>query len=843
MTMRAQRPPPASFPRGRGLAAGLVLLAACGLPGAAPGQEAKTPTNLVVVSDDNYPPYIFRDDSGRLQGILPDQWMLWQRKTGVPVDLRAMDWAEAQRVMQAGEADVIDTIFRTPEREQRYDFTPPYARIEVPIFSHKTLGGIAGPESLKGFTVGVKSGDAVIDMLKAKGIDDFKRYPSYEAIILAAKTNGLKVFSVDEPAAIYYLYKHDLAPQFRQAFVLYTGEFHRAVAKAHPETLRLVQDGFRKITPREFRAIDQKWKGTPFLLKETLRAWLPALFLVAGVVFLLLVANFVLRQRVRARTAELHDTLGNLRQSLDKRKKSEEELRASKEYFASVFDAMNDALLIVDPDTGAIQDANRRASEMYGHSRAELLALGLAPLCADIAPHTRAASADRLRKARTEGPQVFECVSRHRDGHTFWVEIGLRRVQLGTHDRIIVTVRDITERKATEDERRNYERRLQEANKLESLGMLAGGIAHDFNNLLAAILGNIELALMTIPEKSPAHEDIQGAITATKRAADLVQQMLAYSGKGRFLIEAVDLSAIARETVHLLHASIPKEAKLNLRLADALPQIEADATQLRQVAMNLLLNAGEALNNQAGTIDVATGVVESIGDATSHLYPPEPLPPGPYAYLEVADSGSGIQPDLLNKIFDPFYSTKFIGRGLGLSVVYGIVRGHKGAIQVNSVSGQGTCFRVLFPVHPPPTEVLAPPAEAPAEWSGGGRLVLLVDDDPGVIETAVKLLQRLGLQVLCAMDGDHAIHLFRAQARHLAGIILDVTMPRLDGAQTLAELRRIRPDVPVIVSSGHGQQEALQRFVGLKPAGFLQKPYTLEGLRNALGQLLPSPPP
>ncbi len=828
--------------RGRGLAAGWALLAIGGIPGAALSEAAQTPTNLVVASDDNYPPYIFRNQRGQLQGIVPDQWTLWQQKTGVRVELRAMDWSEAQRVMAAGEADVIDTIFRTPEREQRYQFTAPYARIEVPIFSHKTLGGITDTDSLKGFTVGVKAGDAAIEMLQAGGIDSLKLFPSYEAIILAAKNDELKVFTVDEPAAVYYLYKYDIAAQFRQSFVLYTGEFHRATTKTNPEIFALVQEGFNRITPREYRTIDHRWMGTPFPLKETLRAWLPALFLIAGVVSFLLATNFVLRQRVRARTAELHATLENLRQSLDKRKKSEEELRASKEYFASVFDAMNDALLIVDPDTGAIEDANRRTEEMYGYPRDELLASDWKPLCADMPSRTEAEGIARIHRARTEGPQTFEWLGKRRDGHVFWVDVSLRRVQLGAGDRIVVTVRDITDRKANEEERRNYERRLQEANKLESLGMLAGGIAHDFNNLLAAILGNIELALMAIPEKSPAHEDIQAAITATKRAGDLVQQMLAYSGKGRFLIEPVDISAIARETVHILHTSIPREAKVNLRLADALPLIEADVTQLRQVAMNLVLNAAEALRDGAGTIDIATGVMESLGGDLSHVFPPEPLPPGPYAYLEVADSGSGIKTETLNKIFDPFYSTKFIGRGLGLSVVYGIVRGHKGAIQVNSVPGQGTAFRVLFPVHPPPTTVLAPPAEAPAEWSGAGRLVLLVDDDPGVVDTAVKLLQRLGLQVLCAMDGDHAIHLFRAQAQNLAGIILDLTMPHLDGAQTLAELRRIRPDIPVIVSSGHGKQEVLQRFVGLNPEGFLHKPYTLEGLRNALGNLLPPTP-
>jgi PAS domain S-box-containing protein len=933
----------------------LLLLLAAAAGGVPVGAGAEKPASITVVSDDNYPPYVFRDTDGTLQGILPDEWALWQQKTGIKVELKAMDWALAKQTMLEGRADVIDTIFRTPEREQLYDFTPPYAQIEVPVFSHKTLGGINDVPALHGFTVGVKAGDAVIDRLKADGIDSLKEYPSYEAIIRAAKTNGLKVFTVDQPAAIYYLYKYGIADQFRQDFVIYTGEFHRAVQKNQPELLSRVNDGFSLITRREHRAIEQKWMGMPFRLKDTLRDWLPMLFLVAGLVSMLAVGNLVLRKRVRARTAELNKALEALQQSQDRlrsifqvapvgvgilvqrkflevndtfctmsgytraeligqptqllyvsqeehdrvgrmfyesiartgfvstevqglrkngegvrwllggtplnptrleegiifsamditaRQKAEAELRASQEYFATVFDAINDALFIHDAETGQVLDANRRAGELFGYSRAELLANGIGPLCTETAPYTLKDAEALIQKARTEGPQIVEWLVQHRDGHCFRVEISIRSEQIGDHNRVIVATRDISERKCAEEERLRYERRLQETQRLESLGLLAGGIAHDFNNLLAAILGNIELALMSIPEKSSAHEDIQAAVNATKRAAELVQQMLAYSGKGRFLVEAVDMSAIIRDTVQLIHTSVSKNAQVHLRLPESLPLIEADATQLRQVIMNLVINASEALENRAGTIDVSAGTTDGQGPTSDHVWPSEPLPPGTYVYIEVADTGIGMSPEMLNRIFDPFYSTKFIGRGLGLPVVLGIVRSHKGAIQVESKSGQGTVFRVVFPANPLPSAAQFPsvpvPVPAPPGWSGSGRLILLVDDDQGVIETCVKLLTRLGFQVLCAVDGHHAIHLFRAQAQNVAGIILDLTMPNLDGAQALAEIRRIRPDVPVIVSSGHSEQEVMQRFAGLETDGFLQKPYTLEGLRNTLGHLLPS---
>ncbi|HPJ56934.1 MAG TPA: transporter substrate-binding domain-containing protein, partial [Kiritimatiellia bacterium] len=239
--------PPSSPPSPRPVRAGIrgrtlrtagfaALAAACLLP-AAPRAAPPPVREITVVSDDNYPPYIFRDADGVLRGILPDQWKLWETKTGVRVHLQAMDWAEAQRVMREKRADVIDTIFRTPEREQLYDFTPPYARIRVPVFTHRSLGGIADPSSLRGFTIGVKVGDSVIGILAGHGIDSLREYPSYEAIVQAAREDELRVFSVDEPAAVYYLYKFGIEDQFRSSFVLYTGEFHRAVHKGSPELL------------------------------------------------------------------------------------------------------------------------------------------------------------------------------------------------------------------------------------------------------------------------------------------------------------------------------------------------------------------------------------------------------------------------------------------------------------------------------------------------------------------------------------------------------------------------------------------------------------------------------
>ena len=659
--------------------AGLALagLAIFGASGAAQGQIETNPRPLVVALDDNYPPYVFVGADGNLKGILPDQWALWEKKTGVKVVLQAMEWSKAQQFMREGKADVLDTVFLTPERAQLYDFTPPYARIQVPIYAHKTLTGIGDVASLKGFTVGVKAGDAVIGHLASQGIDTLQEYPSYEAIIQAAKNQEIKVFSVDQPAAVFFMYKNGIANEFNESMVLYTGEFHRAVQKNRADLLNRVQSGFGRISPREYRAIDRKWMGSPFLLREVARQWGPYLLLVMGVILALAAVNTILSFRVRAKTADL---------------------RASREYFASVFDSINDALFIHDAETGQVLDVNRRMLEMYGYAtREDVLATGIGMMSAGAPPYSLEDAHRWMRKACAAGPQIFEWSAKHRDGHTFWVEINVRHVKFGPNSRLIVSVRDVSDRKAAEEERRTCERRMLEAQKLESLGLLAGGIAHDFNNLLAAIMGNLDLALMALPKESPVRDDLLAAGVSTRRAAELIQQMLAFSGQSRFVVESIDVAAMLHRTMQLIRTSMPPNTAVQLHVPPALPAIEADEGQVRQVLMNLVANAVDSMEDRPGAVALSAGVLDSRQLPPWPLWPHAALPPGTYVYFDVADSGVGIPADQLGKIFEPFYSTKFTGRGLGLPAVLGIVRGHKGAIQVKTSPGKGSTFRVLFP--------------------------------------------------------------------------------------------------------------------------------------------------
>ncbi|OQW97974.1 MAG: hypothetical protein BWK77_00370 [Verrucomicrobia bacterium A1] len=404
--------------------------------------------------------------------------------------------------------------------------------------------------------------------------------------------------------------------------------------------------------------------------------------------------------------------------------------------------------------------------------------------------------------------------------------------------RFAVVFADVTERRRTEAEKRRMEQQMLQVQKLESLGVLAGGIAHDFNNLLMSILGNADLALSDLPAQSAVRESLADIVRASRQAADLCRQMLAYSGKGRFSVEPVRLNDLIEEMAHLLVVSISKNVTLHCRFADDLPYVEGDVTQLRQIVMNLITNASEALETKTGEVTLATGIEDCGPDGPAGTVTQERLPGGPYVYMEVRDTGCGMEPETLARIFDPFFTTKFTGRGLGLAAVLGIVRSHKGAICVTSEPGQGTTFRVLFPastkVRPPEPE---PDTTRTASAPRASGAILLVDDEPGVREVAGRMLISAGFEVTVAASGAEAVEIVRSAPERIACVLLDLTMPQMDGEETLARLRAVRGDLPVVISSGYSEQEIVRRFAGRDLAGFIQKPYVRAQLVSVLREV------
>jgi signal transduction histidine kinase/CheY-like chemotaxis protein len=373
--------------------------------------------------------------------------------------------------------------------------------------------------------------------------------------------------------------------------------------------------------------------------------------------------------------------------------------------------------------------------------------------------------------------------------------------------------------------------------KLESIGVLAGGIAHDFNNLLHVVLGNADIALSNLPSGSPARGPVEEVVRATLRAADLTRQLLAYSGKGAFVVRELDLSTEVREMATLLRTSISKQATLNWELSSTLPAVSADPTQIRQIVMNLITNASDSLGEGGGTITLRTGVarLDELG-RQGFGFPLEgeiPVPSGTSSlvFLEIGDTGTGMTPDTLSRIFDPFFSTKFTGRGLGLAAVMGIVRSHKGLIRVRTAPGEGTAFRVLLPAVRGTAPKIGRPTAERSDWHGRGT-ILIVEDEEGVREVAERILQEIGFQTISAEHGRRALEIMEEIGDSVTAVLLDLSMPRMGGAETFRRLRARRPELPILMMSGYTEQVVAPQFSGLGPGptGFLQKPFLAEDL-------------
>ncbi len=383
-------------------------------------------------------------------------------------------------------------------------------------------------------------------------------------------------------------------------------------------------------------------------------------------------------------------------------------------------------------------------------------------------------------------------------------------------------------------EQRKMDRKMQHADRVDSLGVLAGGIAHDFNNLLTAILGNASIASKKLDQASPAHKYIQNIESASLSAADLCRQMLAYSGKGQFVIKPVNLTELIEGMGKLIEVSIAKSIVIRYQLAETLPMIDADIAQIQQVALNFLTNASEAIGDKSGVISLATGVMHADGDYLHDSIGEAHLKPGRYVYLEVSDTGCGMDTATQNKIFDPFFTTKFTGRGLGMSAILGIIKGHHGALRIYSEPGQGTSFRVLFPESE--SQHWQEDQAAAVSIQGSGS-VLIVDDEETIREVAAAMLDDMGFTTLPAANGMEGVETYQQNQEDIAFVLLDMTMPKMNGEECFRHLRQINPEVRVILSSGYNEQEATSRFAGKGLAGFLQKPYTPQQLTEVIATL------
>ena len=515
---------------------------------------------------------------------------------------------------------------------------------------------------------------------------------------------------------------------------------------------------------------------------------------------------------------------------ITERKQAEDTLAGSERFLKTIIDTEPDCIKMIDIDCNLLMMNPAGLGMIEADSLEQVRGQCLSPL---IAESYREAFIALTKQVFQGIPGTLEFETIGLKGRHVWLETHAVPFcdERGEIVALLGISRDITERKRADEERTQLEKQLLHTQKLESLGVLAGGIAHDFNNLLMAIMGNADLALMRLNPESPAVDNLKRIEQASARAADLAKQMLAYSGKGKFVVEHLDMSRLLEEMLHMLEVSISKKAVLRFNLTHPIPSVEADATQLRQIIMNLVINASEAIGDKSGVIAISTGYMDCDRSYLKDVWLDENLTEGLYVYLEIADTGCGMDKETLSKLFDPFFTTKFTGRGLGMAAVLGIVRGHKGAIKVYSELNKGTSFKVLLPASSRPAELFNGYSYKD-DWHGSGT-VLLVDDEETVRGIGTEMLRELGFTVITAADGREGVAAFK-QNPDIAFVILDLTMPHMDGEQCFRVLKQLNPNVKVIISSGYNEQEVTERFVSKGLAGFIQKPYKLSVLKDAI---------
>ncbi len=763
--------------------------------------------SIHVVMDNNYPPYVFLNSNGKLQGILIDQWRLWEQKSGKKVEIHAMDWGKALSGMRAGEFDVIDTVFRTEERAVWLDFTQPYARLEVPIFFINAISGITDAASLKGFPVAVKTGDAAVDLLKAHGVNNLMLFDSYEAVILAAKQHKVTVFVVDAPPGHYFLNKFGIQDQYKQSVPLNVGHFHRAVRKGNHALLKTVEDGFAQISKEELSEIRTKWYGSPVENRYLLRFFLMISGGLSALMFILFVWNRVLRKRVAIRTTELKASVEAL-ESLSLRQEA-------------ILAAVPDIIMEVNINK-VYTWANPAGLEFFGEGvigkEAAFYFEGEQDTYHAIQP---------LFEGK-EKVLYVESWQRRKDGEKRLLAWWCRELR-SDHGNIkgaISTARDITDRLREEGE-------LQKIQKLTSIGTLAGGIAHDFNNILMGLFGNISLARNELSKEHPGFRPLEDAEKSMGRAIRLTKQLLTFAKGGEPIKENVSLGVLVEEVARFdLSGS---NVMLLYNSAADLWLANADKGQIQQVISNLTLNARQAMPDGGHLyINLENTILKA--DEISGLRK------GKYVKVIVRDEGTGIDPQTISWIFDPYFTTKQTGHGLGLATAYSIINKHNGYIGVESELGQGTTFTIYLPAPAAPQVSLIQPVDLDSSLLKSSPKVLVLDDDGFILAVIPRWLKQYDCSVETTLDGKHAIELYKLSLNTgvpFDVVILDLTIPGgVGGQEVIKEILAFDPGAKAIVSSGYAEGPIMSNYYLYGFKGVLAKPYTQLQLFAALNRVL-----
>jgi len=925
----------------------LALILALWIQVCAAVSERNAARTLRVVLDNNYPPYIFVNNEGQVQGILADQWRLWQKKTGIRVEITATDWKDALRGMKAGQYDVIDTAFATEERKAWLNFGKPHTRIEVAAYFDKDISAINTIDSMRGFVIAVKEGDAAVDLLRSHGVDNLLFFNDYEQVIQAAKDRKVNVFVVDTPPALYFLHKYGLENEFKKSPPLNVGAFHRAVGKGHSALLQEIEKGFSLITPGELAKIENKWLGMPLLERVSSAKILTICGGLGLILLLFFIWNRSLSTAVRKRTAELES--------------SREELQQERQRLEFV---------IVGSRLGVWEWNIQTNNLVLNETWAELLGYTLE----ELAPYTyetweKLVHPDDVKRAQDililcVGGKIanYECETRmrHKDGHWVWIldrgqvftrdADGKPLLMFGTHTDISTIKRveedarntsevlsefifnspiyayikevgpkesrtlmvsdnyqtmigmtaaemigktmeelfplefaaqitaddwqvvsngkilereefldgktyntikfpirlgdkyllagytiDLTERVQAEEDREKLRGQLIQAQKMEAVGRLAGGVAHDFNNMLSVIIGHCELALHGLDSTHTLYTSLQNILKAADHSADLTRNLLAFARKQTVAPKVLDINTAVDDMLVMLRRLIGESIDLIWKpKGDPSLLIYIDPAQLNQILVNLLVNARDAIGD-TGKVIIETNLV-TIDEQyrLDHVY----VLPGTYVFLAVSDNGCGIDAATLPNLFEPFFTTKEMGKGtgLGLATVYGIVKQNKGFINVYSEPGQGTTFKIYLPQQR--AGKMAAAESTLNQDAKGDETVLVVEDEPLILEMVKKMLENLGYTVLGASSPAEAIRIALEYRGTIHLLLTDVIMPEMNGQLLANHLQSLLPNLHCMFMSGYTANVIAHNGELAEGATFIQKPFTKHILARKVREVL-----
>ncbi|MBI2425727.1 MAG: response regulator [Candidatus Hydrogenedentes bacterium] len=543
---------------------------------------------------------------------------------------------------------------------------------------------------------------------------------------------------------------------------------------------------------------------------------------------------------------KLVNLIASLHEEIHERECASAALGESEQKYRLLAENVKDVVYLLDLDL-QVEYCSHSILDLAGYTAEELLALPLQTLFTQETfraiqeTYTQEMALEARGEGAGEGQRLIEFELICKSGVPKWIESGvvLLRDASGKPRKILGVSRDITDRKNAEAEHALIQIQMQEMQKLESLGLLAGGIAHDFNNLLMGIVGNADLALERTRGDEEQQACLEEIVASSQRASELCGQLLAYSGRGKFLVQAVDLSVLLQEMVSLLSLSVGKGVSLIYDFEAHLPPVEADVTRLRQAIMNLIINASDAIGPATGTIRLVTRMALLDDPLRCRINGGDTMPGGAYVCLQVHDTGCGMEEESRSRIFDPFYTTKQTGHGLGLAALLGFVRSHGGGIQVESQKGTGTVMSLWLPPSDKPVDSLQSVPQA-ADASAITGLILLVDDEEPILRLASKALSRRGFEVLTASSGSEAISIYATEHSRIHAVLLDMTMPEMTGLETFHLLREINPNIRAILSSGHAASGSPASATGKGLVGFLQKPYRIEDLVNMVRQAVES---